>query len=98
MTYTILAAALAAALSLQGAPAQAAEGAQTAAPLTADIISEDRAKLIAEQHVPGKAVDVAIEKKRGADRYVVEVRPAGGGAELDVIINMRTGKVLGVEK
>jgi uncharacterized membrane protein YkoI len=61
-------------------------------------ISEDEAKQIAEKKVPGKAVDVAIEKKRGANRYVVEVRPASGGKELDVIIDMVSGKVLAVEK
>ena len=82
--------------------------AQTAVPVkpTADapnakgakVISEDEAKLIAEKRVPGKAIDVAIEKKRGVNRYVVEVKPSAGGPEVDVIIDMASGKVLAVEK
>lgn len=62
------------------------------------IISEDEAKQIAVKQVSGKAVDVAIEKKLGANRYVVEVRPEAGGKEVDVIIDMASGKVLAVEK
>ena len=61
-------------------------------------ISEDEAKQIAEKTVPGKAIDVAIENKRGANRFVVEVAPAAGGKEVDVIIDMTSGKVLGIEK
>lgn len=64
----------------------------------AKVITEDEAKAIAEKRVPGKAIDVAIEKKMGANRYVVEVKPAAGGKELDVIIDMASGKVLAVEK
>ena len=64
----------------------------------AKTISEDEAKQIAEKAVPGKAIDVAIEKKRGANRFVVEVAPAAGGKEVDVIIDMTSGKVLGIEK
>ena len=64
----------------------------------AKTISEDEAKQIAEKAVPGKAIDVAIEKKRGANRFVVEVAPAAGGKEVDVIIDMISGKVLGIEK
>ena len=64
----------------------------------AKTISEDQAKQIAEKAVPGKAIDVAIEKKRGANRFVVEVAPAAGGKEVDVIIDMTSGKVLGIEK
>ncbi len=61
-------------------------------------ISKDEAKLIAVKAVPGKAIDVAIEKKAGINRYVVEVAPTAGGKELDVIIDMASGKVLGIEK
>lgn len=64
----------------------------------AKVITEDEAKAIAEKRVPGKAIDVTIEKKMGANRYVVEVKPAAGGKELDVIIDMASGKVLAVEK
>lgn len=67
-------------------------------PKQAKTISEDDAKQIAEKAVPGKVTDVAIEKKRGANRFVVEVAPAAGGKEVDVIIDMTSGKVLGIEK
>jgi uncharacterized membrane protein YkoI len=88
-------------VALQSASAQTAQTDKPAAGQTTKevkFISEDEAKLIAEKKVPGKAVDVAIEKKRGANRYVVEVRPAAGGKELDVIIDMVSGKVIAVEK
>jgi uncharacterized membrane protein YkoI len=63
----------------------------------AKTITEDEAKKLALQAVPGKVIDVAIEKKKGADRYVVEVVPAKGGKEVDVIIHMTTGKILAIE-
>ena len=97
--------ALTAADHAQGAAKMAAAPAATAAAAApaksgagAKVISEDEAKAIAEKRVPGKAIDVAIEKKMGANRYVVEVKPAAGGKELDVIIDMASGKVLAVEK
>lgn len=62
------------------------------------IISEMEAKDIALKTVPGEITDVAIEKKLGAKRYVVEVIAAADGAEIDVIIEMETGKVLGTER
>ena len=61
-------------------------------------ISDDELKAIAVKTVPGKAVDVAIEKKLGANRYVVEVLRTSDGAEIDVIIDMATHKVLGIDK
>ncbi len=64
---------------------------------SAKTISESEAKKLALQAVPGKVMDIAIEKKMGADRYVVEVIPEKGGKEVDVIIHMTTGKVLAIE-
>ena len=62
-------------------------------------ISENELKKLAVQAVPGKAVDVAIEKKLGANRYVVEVlSDADGGAEVDVIIDMVSHKILAIDK
>ena len=62
-------------------------------------ISDDELKAIAVKAVPGRAVDVSIEKKLGANRYVVEVlSDADGGAEVDVIIDMETHRVLGIDK
>lgn len=102
MTRIFLGAVLVAAVALQSVMAQPAAPAKpgAAAPKTQEVktISEDEAKAIAEKRVPGKAIDVAIEKKMGANRYVVEVKPAAGGKELDVIIDMASGKVLAVEK
>ena len=63
----------------------------------AKVISEDEAKKIALKAVPGKVQDIAVEKKRGANRYVVEVIPEKGGKEVDVVIHMTTGKVLAIE-
>lgn len=60
-------------------------------------ITEDEAKAIAIKRVPGKVTDVAIEKKFGAPRWVVEIQPDDGEPETDVIINMDTGEVLGLE-
>lgn len=97
----VLAGVLLGCVVLQSALAQTIKTDKTAAGQTnkeVKFISEEEAKQIAEKKVPGKAVDVAIEKKRGANRYVVEVRPASGGKELDVIIDMVSGKVLAVEK
>lgn len=61
-------------------------------------IPEEELKRIAVRAVPGRAVDVAIERKLGADRYVVEVLAEPDGAEIDVIIDMKTHKVLGIER
>ena len=41
---------------------------------------------------------MSIERKLGANRYVVELLAKEDGIETDVIIDMETGKVLGTEK
>lgn len=61
-------------------------------------ITEEEAAKIALKAVPGEVMDVAIEKKLGANRYVVEVLAKEDGSETDVIIDMETGKVLATEK
>lgn len=61
-------------------------------------ISEDDAKAIAIKAVPGKVINVAVEKLKGVNRYVVEVVPTAGGKEWDVIVDMTNGKVIGIEK
>lgn len=91
------------ALSTESAPLVLAQATNTtkassAAPAKgAKVITEEEAKGLALKAVPGKVQDIAIEKKLGANRYVVEVVPAKGGKEVDVIINMTTGKVLAIE-
>jgi hypothetical protein len=69
-----------------------------AEPSAGKTISQDEAKLVAVKAVPGKAINVAVEKLKGINRYVVEVVPTAGGKELDVIVDMVSGKVIGVEK
>jgi len=59
-------------------------------------ITEEKAKEIALKQVPGKVTDVAIEKKFGKNTYVVEI-DADNGPETDVIIDINTGEVLGIE-
>lgn len=61
-------------------------------------ISEERAREIALQAVPGDITDLDIERKLGAKRYVVEVIAEEDGEETDVIIDMETGEVLEIEK
>lgn len=58
-------------------------------------ITEEDAKEIALQEVSGKVTDVAIEKKFGKPTYVVEIQTKSG--EMDVIIDIDTGKILGIE-
>jgi len=58
-------------------------------------ITEEDAKEIALQEVPGKITDVDIEKKFGKPTYVVEIQYEG--KEIDVIIDIDTGKILGAE-
>jgi uncharacterized membrane protein YkoI len=61
-------------------------------------ISEDQAKEIAMKAVPGDVTDVSIEKKLGANRYIVEVIAKENRTETDVVIDMDTGKILAIEK
>jgi uncharacterized membrane protein YkoI len=60
-------------------------------------ISDDEAKAIAVAAVPGDAVGVQIEKKLGKQSIVVEVISAQDSGEVDVIIDMVTGEVRGIE-
>lgn len=59
-------------------------------------ITEEEAIEIALKEVPGKVTDVAIEKKFGRVAYVIEI-DADDGPETDVIIDIETGEILGVE-
>ncbi len=59
-------------------------------------ISDEKAKEIALQKVPGEVTAVAVERKLGKKTIVVEVI-ADDGSEIDVIIDMGTGEVLGTE-
>lgn len=59
-------------------------------------ITEEQAKAIALKAVPGKVSDVAIEKKRGKNVYVVEI-VTDKEVEKDVLVDPASGKVLGIE-
>ncbi len=58
-------------------------------------ITEQEAIAIAQKTVKGRVIDVGIEKKFGKTAYVVEID--ADGVETDVIIDIDTGKVLGIE-
>lgn len=58
-------------------------------------ITEQQAIAIAQNRVSGKVTDVGIEKKFGKAAYVVEID--ADGVETDVIIDIETGSVLGIE-
>lgn len=59
-------------------------------------ITQAQAEALALQEVPGTVTDISIEKKFGTTCYVIEV-DADEGLETDVIIEIATGEVLGVE-
>jgi hypothetical protein len=77
-----------------GAPVQAV----AAAAGTGRKITDEQAADIARAAVPGQVMDIAVERKMGGKRLVVEVIAAEDMAETDVIIDMETGAVLGIEK
>ncbi len=62
------------------------------------VITEEEAKEIALAEVPGVVTGVAIEKKFGKLAYVVEIVASSDGVETDVIVDIDTGEVLGIEK
>ncbi|PIN75852.1 hypothetical protein COV18_01580 [Candidatus Woesearchaeota archaeon CG10_big_fil_rev_8_21_14_0_10_37_12] len=59
-------------------------------------VTQEEAKMIALSQVPGRVTDVEAERKRGKDAFVVEIRD--GGDEIDVVIDIETGAVLGIER
>jgi uncharacterized membrane protein YkoI len=60
-------------------------------------VTRDQAARIALQALPGKVTDLTIERKRGQNVYVVEIVAEKDGAETDVLVDPRSGKVLGME-
>lgn len=58
-------------------------------------ITEEDAVSIARKEVAGEVTDVGIEKKFGRAAYVVEIN--ANGKETDVVIDIETGEVLGIE-
>jgi uncharacterized membrane protein YkoI len=61
-------------------------------------ITAEQASQIALTAVPGKVTDVAIERKRGRNVYVVEIAAEKDGAEIDVLVDIESGRVVGTER
>jgi len=61
-------------------------------------ISEEQAKQAALKAVPGEVTDATVEKRRGKMMYVIEVVAQRDGIETDVLVDMDSGTVLGVER
>ena|SRR5205814_6683655 len=61
-------------------------------------ITADQASQIALKEVPGKITDLTIEKKLGRNVYVVEIVAEKDGAEVDVLVDLESGKVIGTER
>jgi uncharacterized membrane protein YkoI len=66
-------------------------------PVVGAKISEATAKATALARVPGIVTDISIEAPFDKPLYVVEIKPSGGGAEVDVSIDMQTGVILSVD-
>jgi len=59
-------------------------------------ITEEQAKKIALERIPGEVTDVVIEKKRGKNVYVIEIQSPEQG-EKDVFVDIETGKIVGTD-
>jgi uncharacterized membrane protein YkoI len=59
-------------------------------------ITEEQAKKIALERIPGEVTDVAIEKKHGKNVYVIEIQSPQQG-EKDVFVDIETGKIIGTD-
>ena len=60
-------------------------------------ITREQATQAALQALPGKVTDVTVEKKHGKNVYVIEIVAEKDGAETDVLVDMASGAVLGME-
>src|SRR4051812_43146316 len=61
-------------------------------------VRQEQAKQAALKAVPGEVTDATVEKKRGKMVYVIEIVAQKDGAETDVLVDMDSGTVLGVER
>ena len=91
---------LAATLLLPGtAPAADAEDpVQEAAAEPSAKVSREQAVQAALAAVPGKVTDAGIEKKRGKNMWVIEIVADKDGAEIDVLVDPDSGKVIGMDR
>jgi uncharacterized membrane protein YkoI len=72
--------------------------AQGAAVAPSGKISREQAVKAALAALPGEVTGVTVEKKRGKDRWVVEIVAAKDGAEVDVLVDMDSGAVIGMDR
>jgi uncharacterized membrane protein YkoI len=61
-------------------------------------ISKEQASENALQAMPGQVTDITVERKLGKNVYVVEIIADKGGDETDVLVDMDSGKILGIER
>jgi uncharacterized membrane protein YkoI len=59
-------------------------------------ITQEQAKKIALERIPGEVTDVVIEKKGGKNVYVIEIQSPEQG-EKDVFVDIETGKIVGTD-
>jgi uncharacterized membrane protein YkoI len=78
------------------AQAQGQPGPRTERAAPAAKITEEQARQIALERMPGKVTDVTIERKRGRNVYVVEILTPDQG-ERDVLVDIVTGQIVGTE-
>jgi uncharacterized membrane protein YkoI len=69
-------------------------GTERAAP--AAKITEEQAKKVALERIPGEVTDVTIERKKGRNVYVVEIRTSDGD-EKDVFVDIASGQIVGTD-
>jgi uncharacterized membrane protein YkoI len=60
-------------------------------------ISKEVATNNALAALPGTVTDVTVEKKRGKNVWVVEIVSQKDGAETDVLVDMDSGAVIGMD-
>jgi uncharacterized membrane protein YkoI len=80
---------------------EAAETRDSASPVAAKIgpgkISKAQATQNALTALPGQVTDVTIEKKSGKNVWVIEIVAEKTGAETDVLVDMDSGIVIGMD-
>jgi uncharacterized membrane protein YkoI len=60
-------------------------------------ITKEQATQSALAALPGEVTDVTVEKKRGKNVWVIEIVAAKTGAETDVLVDMDSGAVIGMD-
>jgi uncharacterized membrane protein YkoI len=60
-------------------------------------ITKEQATQNALTALPGMVTDVTVEKKRGKNVWVIEIVAEKTGAETDVLVDMDSGAVIGMD-